>query len=47
MTGLWRGGALGALLSGAAGSLYGWTGVVAAGILLSSASLLVTVCTKK
>ena len=47
MSTYFAGGSLGTLLSGAAWSLYGWTGVVAAGILLSSASLLVTVCTKK
>ena len=40
MSTYFAGGSLGTLL-------YGWTGVVAAGILLSSASLLVTVCTKK
>ena len=47
MSTYFAGGSLGTLLSGAAWSLYGWTGVVAAGILLSSASLLVTLCTKK
>lgn len=46
MSTYFAGGSLGTLLSGAAWSLYGWTGVVAAGILLSSASLLVTLCTK-
>lgn len=41
------GGSLGTLLSGAAWSLYGWTGVAATGIVLSCASLLVTLCTKR
>ncbi len=41
------GGSLGTLLSGALGRLYGGRVVVAAGICFSSASLLVTLCTKK
>ena len=47
MSTYFAGGSLGTLLSGAAWSLYGWRGVVAAVILISAASLLFTFCTKK
>lgn len=47
MTTYFIGGSLGTFLSGAAWSLWGWEGVVAAGTLLSLCSLTVTACTKK
>lgn len=47
MSGYFIGGALGTLLSGAAWELAGWPGVVGAGTLLTAASLIITLWTKK
>ena len=41
------GGSFGTLLSGTAWTLWGWTGVVGAGVLLTSASLAVTLCVRR
>lgn len=41
------GGSFGTLLSGMAWTLWGWAGVVGAGALLTSASLVVTLCVRR
>ena len=47
MTTYFVGGSLGTFLSGTAWVLWGWTGVVGAGVSLTLASLAVTLCTRR
>lgn len=47
MTTYFAGGSLGTFLAGCSWELWGWAGVTAVGILLTSASLMLTLCTRR
>ena len=47
MTTYFAGGSLGTFLAGCSWELWGWTGVTAIGILLTTASLMLTLCTRR